>query len=193
VTSIGLNAFKNSKLISVTLPNSVTSIGEGAFSEVTTLTTISIPDELKSLGANAFVKATALTKIEYCGKIVGFPVTPICPPARQAIIDAAKAAADLKAKADADAKVAADLKAKAEADAKAAAELKAKAEADAKAAAEKAAADKAFADAKAEAERILAAVKAASEKKTTITCSKGTLIKKVTALKPVCPAGYKKK
>jgi len=179
VTSIGLNAFKNSKLISVTLPNSVTSIGEGAFSEVTTLTTISIPDELKSLGANAFVKATALTKIEYCGKIVGFPVTPICPPARQAIIDAAKAAADLKAKADADAKVAAD--------------LKAKAEADAKAAAEKAAADKAFADAKAEAERILAAVKAASEKKTTITCSKGTLIKKVTALKPVCPAGYKKK
>jgi hypothetical protein len=30
-------------------------------------------------------------------------------------------------------------------------------------------------------------------KKTTITCAKGKLIKKVTAVKPVCPAGYKKK
>ena len=30
-------------------------------------------------------------------------------------------------------------------------------------------------------------------KKTTITCIKGKLTKKVTAVKPVCPAGYKKK
>lgn len=30
-------------------------------------------------------------------------------------------------------------------------------------------------------------------KKTTITCVKGKLIKKVTAVKPICPAGYKKK
>ena len=30
-------------------------------------------------------------------------------------------------------------------------------------------------------------------KKTTITCVKGKLIKKVTAVKPVCPSGYKKK
>ncbi|MEY4959419.1 MAG: hypothetical protein RL271_793, partial [Actinomycetota bacterium] len=29
-------------------------------------------------------------------------------------------------------------------------------------------------------------------KKTTITCVKGKLVKKVTALKPVCPKGYKK-
>ena len=29
--------------------------------------------------------------------------------------------------------------------------------------------------------------------KTTITCIKGKLVKKVTAIKPVCPAGYKKK
>lgn len=65
-----------------------------------------------------------------------------------------------------DAKVAAELKAKQEADAKAAAELRAKQEADAK---------------------------AASMKKTTITCVKGKLTKKVTASKPVCPGGYKKK
>ena len=132
----------------------------------------------------------------------------------------AKVAAELKAKQEADAKVAAELKAKQEADAKAAAELKAKQEADAKAAAElkakqeaeaaaekliadakaeaerilaKAAAEKLIADAKAEAERILAAAKAAATAKTTITCTKGKLIKKVTAVKPKCPAGYKVK
>jgi len=62
----------------------------------------------------------------------------------------AKAAAELKAKQEADAKAAAELKAKQEADAKAAAELKAKQEADAKAAAELKA--KQEADAKAAAE-----------------------------------------
>ena len=41
---------------------------------------------------------------------------------------------------------------------------------------------------KAEEERIAAALK-----KTTITCLKGKLVKKVTASKPVCPKGYKKK
>jgi M6 family metalloprotease-like protein len=37
------------------------------------------------------------------------------------------------------------------------------------------------------------AAKAAAAKKTTITCTKGKLTRKITALKPVCPAGYKKK
>jgi hypothetical protein len=106
----------------------------------------------------------------------------------------AKAAAELKAKQEADAKAAAELKAKKEADAKAAAELKAMQEADAKAAADKAAGEKIISDAKAEAARILAAAKAAAvTKKTTITCVKGKLTKKVTAAKPVCPKGYKKK
>ncbi len=84
-------------------------------------------------------------------------------------------------KQEAEAKAAAELKAKQEADAKAAAELKAKQEADAKAAADQLAAEK------------LAASKAASLKKTTITCVKGKLTKKVTAVKPMCPIGYKKK
>jgi hypothetical protein len=82
--------------------------------------------------------------------------------------------------------------AKAAAD-KAAGDQKAKQEADAKAAA-----DKVVAEAKAEAARILAeanaqAKAAAAAKKTTITCVKGKLTKKVTAVKPVCPKGYKKK
>jgi hypothetical protein len=46
---------------------------------------------------------------------------------------------------------------------------------------------------KAAADKVAAEVKAAAEKKTTITCVKGKLIKKVTAKKPKCPSGYKKK
>jgi len=38
-----------------------------------------------------------------------------------------------------------------------------------------------------------AADKVATAKKTTITCVKGKLTKKVTAMKPACPAGYKRK
>jgi hypothetical protein len=90
--------------------------------------------------------------------------------------------AELKAKQEA------ELKIKAEAEAYAAAEVKAKQEADAKAAAEKL-----VADARAEASKILGAAKAAATKKITITCTKGKLTKKVTAVKPKCPAGYKKK
>jgi hypothetical protein len=86
-------------------------------------------------------------------------------------------AAELKAKQEAEAK-AAELKAKQEADA--AAELKAKLDAEAKAAAELIAKQEADA-------------KAASLKKKTITCVKGKLTKKVTAVKPKCPSGYKLK
>ena len=89
-------------------------------------------------------------------------------------------AAELKAKQETEAKAAAELKAKQEADAKAAAELKVKLEAEAIAAAEL--------KAKQEAE-----AKAAALKKTTVTCIKGKLVKKVTAVKPVCPKGYKKR
>jgi len=176
----------------------------------------------------------------------------------------AKAAADLKAKQEADAKAAADLKAKQEADAKAAADLKAKQEADAKAAADLKAKQEADAklsldaqtkcvnyngelkslkfkisiaatdyplskakfqslislfpaeidcnsiylstfDAKYNGEvrlfqnvldsydQALKSAKELASKKTTITCAKGKLVKKVTAAKPKCPTGYKKK
>jgi membrane protein involved in colicin uptake len=80
----------------------------------------------------------------------------------------------LKAKQEAEAKAAAELKAKQDSDAKAAAELKAKQEAELKAQQE-------------------AATKAGLAKKTTINCIKGKLTKKVTAVKPKCPAGYKVK
>ena len=41
--------------------------------------------------------------------------------------------------------------------------------------------------------KAIADAKAAANKKTTITCVKGKLTKKVTAVKPVCPKGYKKR
>ena len=99
----------------------------------------------------------------------------------------AKAEAEAKAKAEAEAKAKAEAEAKAkaeaEAKAKAEAEAKAKAEAEAKAAAELKAKQEAEAKAKAE----------AAQKKTTITCIKGKLTKKVTAVNPKCPSGYKRK
>jgi hypothetical protein len=95
-------------------------------------------------------------------------------------LDLLKEAEAFVAKQEAEAKAGAELKAKQEAEAKAGAELKAKQEAEAKAGAEL--------KAKQEAE-----AKAAALKKTTITCLKGKLVKKVTAIKPVCPKGYKKK
>jgi len=86
-----------------------------------------------------------------------------------------------RAKQEAEAKKAAEIKAKQEADAKAAAELKAKQEAEAKAAA------------KLKTQQESAAKTALAKKKTTILCVKGKTLKKVTAAKPKCPAGYKKK
>ena len=90
-------------------------------------------------------------------------------------------AAELKARQEAEAKA----KAEEEARARAEAELKAKQEAEAKAKAEEEAKARAEAEAKAKLE--------ASKKKSTITCVKGKLTKKVTTVKPKCPSGYKKK
>ena len=92
-----------------------------------------------------------------------------------------------------EARLAAELKAKQEAEARAKveAEAKAKAEEEAKAKAEEEARVKAEAELKAKQE---AEVKAAAEKKkTTITCIKGKLTKKVSAVNPKCPKGYTKR
>jgi len=92
--------------------------------------------------------------------------------AANAKVDAANKAAELKAQAELkaiqeiEATAAVDFMAKQEAEAKTAAELKAKLEKEAK---------------------------AAALRKTTIICVKGKLTKKVTSIKPTCPAGYKKK
>ena len=193
VEEIGAFAFTMTALRSITFPPSVKKIGISPLADIVTLESVSIPDDI-SYNGRSFTDGKAndilnlfdhrnyfLNRIEYCGKLpiyyrnssyenILLPLSPVCPPERKAVIDAKAAAAELKAKQEADAKAAAELKAKQEADAKAAA-------------------DKAAAELKA---KQAAAAKAAAAKKKTITCVKGKLSKKVTAAKPVCPSGYKK-
>ena len=66
VTSIGQDAFSCcSGLTSVTIPNSVTSIGVGAFYGCNGLTSVTIPDSVTSIGGEAF---------EYCSGLLSFSV-----------------------------------------------------------------------------------------------------------------------
>lgn len=65
VTSIGDFAFIGcSGLTSITIPNSVTSIGDGAFASCENLTSISILSNVTSIGKSAFSGCLRLTSIE---------------------------------------------------------------------------------------------------------------------------------
>ena len=64
VTSIGDDAFWNcTSLTSVTIPSSVTSIGDHAFSDCDSLTSVTIPDSVTSIGESAFSFCSGLTSI----------------------------------------------------------------------------------------------------------------------------------
>jgi uncharacterized repeat protein (TIGR02543 family) len=63
VTSIGNNAFKDKSLTSVTIPDTVTSIGSFAFYNCLSLVNISIPDSVTSIGDSAFAYCTSLPNI----------------------------------------------------------------------------------------------------------------------------------
>ena len=169
---------------------SVTNLGPGQSASVVIATSL----QLLSLNSNVIVGKAGLTveQIEKEAKLAVERILAEAEAKAQAIREAQKLA---EAKIEAERKIteakalaekivaeakAAAAKAQVEAELKAAAELKAKQDAEAKAAAEL----KAKQDAEA---------KAAATKKTTITCVKGKLAKKVTAVKPKCPSGYKVK
>lgn len=62
----------NESLTSVTIPNSVTSIGSNAFTRCTNLTSITIPSSVTSIGSDAFSSCNGLTSVYYTGDIAGW-------------------------------------------------------------------------------------------------------------------------
>ena len=64
VTSIGFEAFSNSRLTTVEIPSSVTSIGEWAFYGCSSLTSVEIPSSVTSIGSSTFEDCTGLTSVE---------------------------------------------------------------------------------------------------------------------------------
>ena len=65
VTEIGNDAFSEcSNLTSVTIPAGVTKIGNDAFSECSSLTSVYIPDSVNEIGDYAFFSCTNLTSID---------------------------------------------------------------------------------------------------------------------------------
>ena len=58
-----------SSITSITIPNSVTSIGNSAFWNCTSLKSITIPDSVTSIGEYAFDYCTSLTDVYYTGSV----------------------------------------------------------------------------------------------------------------------------
>ena len=63
VTSIGEYAFSNCNMISVTLPNSITSISNGTFDGCSRLASLTIPNSITSIGNSAFNSCSGIRNL----------------------------------------------------------------------------------------------------------------------------------
>lgn len=80
VKSIGAGAFSSCGLTAITIPNSVTSIGEGAFGGCSGLTSISIPNSVTSIDREAFYACSGLTSMAIPNSVtsIGYDVFNSC-------------------------------------------------------------------------------------------------------------------
>ena len=65
VYEIGESAFANSNVVSVVIPDSVTYIGHGAFSDCRDLVSVTIGSGMTGIGSEAFSSCTELTSITF--------------------------------------------------------------------------------------------------------------------------------
>ena len=63
ITHIGNFSLRDCNTTSLTIPNSVTSIGHGAFAANTGLTAVSIPSSVQTIGGEAFQRCSGLTDV----------------------------------------------------------------------------------------------------------------------------------
>ena len=78
VTSIGHDAFRNSGLDSVTIGNSVTSIGAEAFYGCSGLTSVTIPNSVTSIGGSAFYNCGGLTSVTIPNSVTSIGGSAFC-------------------------------------------------------------------------------------------------------------------
>ena len=85
VTKIGANAFRLCNITSVVIPNSITTIGDGAFYTVDyeghgLIGELVLPENLQSIGSEAFSWNTRLTKVTIPNsvKVIGYRCFEIC-------------------------------------------------------------------------------------------------------------------
>lgn len=65
LTSISNTAFRNTRLTSIAIPQGVTSVGDEAFLDVTTLASASLPASLTTMGASAFAHTSGLQTVTF--------------------------------------------------------------------------------------------------------------------------------
>ena len=76
VTKIGEEAFRETAITEVVIPEGVISVEDNAFSSCKGLTKVTLPDSLTRLGNNAFAWCTVLTEVEIPDKLIDIGATP---------------------------------------------------------------------------------------------------------------------